>query len=418
MKGRSPATLIALMALPLCAVGADAGDPDAPNSGNQVFSFSAFGTLGVVHSSEQQADFAVGPFQPNGAGYTHSWSAAVDSLIGGQISARITPELSAVLQVIAEQNYDGTYRPRVEWANIKYQFTPDLSVRVGRVELPTFLFSDTRKVGYTYPWVRPPIEVYGLVPITDSDGADFSYRLSIGDLTNTTQGSYVQLDAQQPYDRGAAISRESFNIANTIEYQSLTFRLSYQHARLTITSLDGLLDSFRMFGPQGIAIADRYNSDNKPIETEIIGAEYDPGHWFVISEWGHARFNSFLGEVTAWYASGGYRMGKFTPYLTYAHEGAASNSDPGLTLAGLPPALVGLAAGLNAAVNTVLESIPTQTTDSIGVRWDFMKNLDLKLQADHTRLGADSSGTLINVQPGFRLGSTINLFSVAVNFVF
>jgi hypothetical protein len=416
MKASVPsATLIALMALPLCAIGADAG---SSGSGNPVFSFSAFGTLGVVHSSQEQADFVAGPFQPNGAGYTHSWSAAVDSLIGGQIAARITPELSAVLQVIAEQNYDGTYRPHVEWANIKYQITPDFSLRVGRVELPTFLFSDTRKVGYTYPWVRPPIEVYGLVPITDSDGADFSFRRSLGDLTNTTQGSFVQLNAQQPGNRGAAVSRASFNIANTTEYESLTFRLSYQHARLTITSLDGLLDTFKLFGPQGTAIAEKYDSDDKPVVTEIIGASYDPGHWFLISEWGHARFNSFLGELTSWYASGGYRVGKFTPYVTYAHESAASNSDPGLTLAGLPPALAGLAAGLNAGLNTVLESIPTQATASIGVRWDFMKNLDLKLQADHTRLGADSSGTLINLQPGLRLGSTINLFSVSVNFVY
>jgi hypothetical protein len=416
MTVRSPSVaLIALMALPLCAVGADG---EGSGSGNQVFSFSAFGTLGAVHSSQEQADFTGSVFQPNGAGYTRSWSAAVDSLIGAQLTARIVPKLSAVLQLIAEQNYDGTFTPHVEWANLKYQLTPDLSVRVGRVELPTFLFSDTRKVGYTYPWVRPPVEVYGLLPITASDGADFSYRLNLGDLTNTTQGSYVQSDTQTPDNRGDAVARDSFNISNTSEYKSLTFRLSYQHARLTITSLDGLLAAFKMFGPQGIAIADKYDSDGKPVVTEVISASYDPGHWFVISEWGHARFNSFLGENTAWYASGGYRVEKFTPYVTYAHTSAVSNSDPGLALAGLPPALAGFAAGLNAGLNAVLESIPTQTTASIGVRWDFMKNLDLKLQADHTRLGADSSGTLINLQPGFRLGSTINLFSAEVNFVF
>jgi hypothetical protein len=406
-------TLIALFA-PLCCVGADAGG----SGPDKIFSFSAFGTLGVVHSSQQQADFTGSIFQPNGAGYTRSWSAAVDSLIGAQLTANILPKLSAVLQVIAEQNYDGTFTPHVEWANIKYQFTPDLSVRVGRVELPTFLFSDTRKVGYTYPWVRPPIEVYGLLPITASDGAGFSYRLNVGDLTNTTQGSYVQSNTQQPNGHGEADARNSFNISNTSEYKSLTFRLSYQHARLTITSLDGFLDAFRTFGPQGVAIADKYEADGKAIVTEVIGASYDPGHWFVISEWGHTRFNSFLGENTAWYASGGYRAGEFTPYVTYGREGAASNSDPGLTLTGLPPALAGFAAGLNAGLNAVLESIPAQSTVSLGVRWDFMKNLDLKLQADHTRLGADSAGTLINLQPGFRLGSTVNLFSAAVNFVY
>jgi hypothetical protein len=407
--------VIGLMVIPLCAVGAETAD-SAP--GSSVFSFSGFGTVGETHSSEDKADFTGGIFQPNGAGHTRSWSPEVDSLVGGQVSARITQGLSAVVQVIAEQDYDGTFRPHVEWANIKYQFTPDLSVRIGRFELPTFLFSDTRKVRYTYPWVRPPIEVYSLLPITASDGGGFSYRASLGDVTNTTQGSDVQSNTPQPDNRGAAVARDSINFSNTTEYKSLTFRVSYQHARLTISSLDGFLDTFKMFGPQGIAIASKYAADNKPVTTEVVGASYDPGRWFLISEWGHARLNSFLGESTGWYASSGYRAGQFTPYLTYAHESAASNSDPGLTLTGLPPAVAGFAAGLNAGLNAILQAIPAQHTVSLGARWDFAKNLDLKAQFDHTRIGADSDGTLINVQPGFRPGGTVNLFSATVDFIF
>jgi hypothetical protein len=394
---------------------AETADSD---SSPPIFSFSGFGTLGEVHSSQDQADFTNSVFQPNGAGYTRRWSPEVDSLLGAQLTANIAPKLSAVLQAIAEQNYDGTYTPHVEWANLKYQFTPDFSVRIGRVEEPTFLFSDTRKVGYTYPWVRPPIEVYTLIPITASDGAGFSYRLNAGDITNTTQGADVQNSTPQPGDRGRAIGRESLNLSNTTEYKSLTFRLSYQHVRLSIDSVDGLLDKFRMFGPQGIAIANKFNSDDKPVETELIGASYDPGHWFLISEWGHTRFNSFLGELTGWYASGGYRVGQFTPYVTYAHVSAASNSDPALTLTGLPPALAGFASGLNAALNSILQAIPDQGTISLGARWDCAKNIDLKAQFDHTRISAGSDGTLINIQPGFRPGSTVNLFSATVDFVF
>jgi hypothetical protein len=408
-------SVIALITMPLCAVGAENADS---GSGQSIFSFSGFGTVGEVHSSEDKADFSASIFQPNGAGHTRSWSPEVDSLIGGQLSARITPQLSAVVQLIAQQNYDGTYRPHVEWANIKYQFTPDLSARIGRVELPTFLFSDSRKVGYTYPWVRPPIEVYSLLPITASDGADFSDRLNLGDFTNTTQGSYVQSSTPQPDNRGNAIAKDSINFSNTTEYKSFTFRVSYQHARLTIASLDGFLDTFRMFGPQGIAIANKYDSDNKPVVTQVIGASYEPGHWFVISEWGHAQLNSFLGETTSWYASSGYRVWQFTPYVTYSHESAASNSDPGLTLAGLPPAIAGFAAGLNAGLNSILQAIPAQSTISLGTRWDFAKNVDLKVQFDHTRIGADSDGTLINIQPGFRPGGTVNIFSATVDFVF
>src|SRR5882672_4713402 len=112
--------------LAVAPYGARAAEADAP-----MFSFSGFGTLGVVHSSETQADFTSSILKPNGAGHSHSWSADVDSLIAAQVSANFTPRLSAVLQVISEQHYDGTYRPHVEWANIKYQFTPDFGVRVG-----------------------------------------------------------------------------------------------------------------------------------------------------------------------------------------------------------------------------------------------------------------------------------------------
>src|SRR5271170_6366605 len=89
---------VVLMALPLYAIG----DDTVPGSGSSVFSFSGFGTVGATHSSEDSADFPAGIFHPNGAGYSRSWSPEVDSLIAGQLSARFTPELSAVLQVIAE----------------------------------------------------------------------------------------------------------------------------------------------------------------------------------------------------------------------------------------------------------------------------------------------------------------------------
>jgi hypothetical protein len=121
---------------------------------------------------------------------------------------------------------------------------------------------------------------------------------------------------------------------------------------------------------------------------------------------------------TAWYVSGGYRLGKFTPYLTYAEVKSNRNSDPGLTVAGLPPNLAGFAAGLNASLNAILETNPDQNTISVGSRWDFMRNVDLKLQVDHSREGPGSSGELTNLQPGFRPGGEDNLFTATLDFVF
>ena len=90
----------------------------------------------------------------------------MDSRVGAQLNARFSPQVSAIVQVTSEQRYDGTYRPEVEWANIKYDVTPDFSIRAGRTVLPSFMVSDYRKVGYATPWVRPPVEVYSLMPLT------------------------------------------------------------------------------------------------------------------------------------------------------------------------------------------------------------------------------------------------------------
>jgi hypothetical protein len=137
-----------------------------------------------------------------------------------------------------------------------------------------------------------------------------------------------------------------------------------------------------------------------------------------MGEWAYFRSQSFLGSSTGWYVSGGYRVGPFTPYLTYAQITQRTNSSPGLNLAEVPADLAPTAAALNTTLNQVLNSRPDQYTWSMGVRWDFLKNFDLKLQLDRIDLGAGSQGTLINPQPGFQPGSTVYLFSSVVDFVF
>jgi len=392
--------------------GADTEDAVA-----SMFSFSGFGTLGVVHSSEDRADFSDNIFQANGAGYSRQWSPNVDSRVGAQVVATISPKLSGVLQIVSDQNFDGTYWPHVEWANVKYQFTPDLSVRLGRSVLPSFLFSDTRLVGYTYPWVRPPVELYSLNPVSTNDGIDVLYHLQIGDLVEKIQGNFGYSNTTLPDNRGTSRGRNSWGFIDTSEYGPFTLLLSFQASHLSNTASDSLFDAFRQFGPQGVAIANQYDDDNKLIEIEDVGASYDSAHWLIVGEWSHANTHSFIGDQTAWYASSGYRLGKFMPFLTYAEVRAIGNSNPGLNLMGLPPGAAQAGAGLNAGLNSVLESIADQKTMSAGIRWDFAKNVDLKLQVDHTRLGAGSSGTLINVQSGFVPGGTVNLFSAAIDFV-
>lgn len=412
---------LVLLTMLFCAVDVRAGELDT-----SMFALSGYGTVGVVHSSERQADYTNSPwYKPSGAGYSQNWSASVDSRIGLQLDAKFNPQLSAVVQVVSQLRYDNTYTPSLEWANVKYDFTPDTSVRLGRIVTSTFLASDYRNVGYAYPWVRPPLDVYNMMPVNTNDGVDVSYRSHFGDATNTIQGLYGVDNPKSPGNAyNPAISnnpaRNIWGVFDTYESGPATLRLAYQRANLSLDGINTFFDLFKQFGSQGINLANKYGSYKVPGAFWGASASYDPGKWFVMGEFGQSKIQpSFMGEQRAWYVSSGYRTGNFTPYVAYSRSKKLSNtSDPGLNL-GLVPAgpMQGFAARLNAGLNSFLKPT-TGTTVTVGCRWDIMKNTDLKLQYEHVSLDAGSSGLLINPQPGYKPGGSFNLISAAVDWVF
>jgi hypothetical protein len=382
-----------------------------------VFSFDGFGTFGVVHSDEHDADFLGDGLTQRGAGHTSAWSAEVDSRFGLQLSADVTPRWSAVVQVIYEQRHSG-FAPKVEWANVRYAASPRLDLRVGRTVLPSFLASDHRKVGYSSPWVRPPIEVYGLVPITSSDGIDVEHRASYGEFDNRLQ-IHVGGSTNRSRDGGRIEARRAIGVVDTVEIGALTLRAAYQRADLTIESINELFGAFRQFGPAGNAIADRYDVDDVALTFFGVGAAYDPGTWFLNGEFGRFQSDSAIGERRAWYVGGGLRRGKWTPYATIARTRPGSPlTAPGLDADDFPIEAGPVIASLNAALDTTLGGIPDQQSMSIGTRLDVAPSIALKIQYDYLRLGEGSAGVLTNLQPGFEPGGDVGLVSLSVDFVF
>lgn len=404
------ALAVALLAYPTFS---QADKTEAPR-----FTLNGFGTLGVVHSDEDQADFATNLFVPEGVGHTRAWSPEVDSRLGLQLTANLTPRLTGVLQLITEQRYDDNYTPSVEWANLKYDITPDLSVRIGRMVQSIFMVSQYRNVGYATPWVRPPQEVYRVIPVTNFDGIDFSFRSRFDVYTNTLRGTYGRKVSKLP-DGSEVTASDSMSLTNTLEWGDTTLSASYGIFHLTIDGINPLFDAFKQFGPEGKAIADRYDVDDKRFEVMALGARYDPGDWFVMGELVQSNSDTFIGDSRAWYVTGGYRFGTVTPYLTLARVWVdSSTSDPGLSLGGLPPSLAGLADGLNAGLNGLLGSVAQQKSVTLGTRWDFAQNVALKVQYERLYLDDGSPGILINTQPGFEPGGQVELFSVSLDFVF
>ena len=403
--------LLALTAAGLCGLAQAQTVPD--------LKFSGFGTLAATHSSERNADFVGTIFQPNGAGASRAWALGVDSKLGAQLDAKFSDRLSAVVQVVSQHNYDNSYSPKIEWANLKYQATPELSARIGRIAAPSFLVSDTRFVGYAQPWVRPPVEVYGVIPITSNDGVDVSWRKPFGSVTNTLQAYYGKATAR--LESGKVKSEAGWGINDAVQMGDLTLRAGYTANKLNmeLPGVNTLLGGIAQFGalpapigPQAVALGQKYSVNGMKTASYSLAASYDPGQWFAMAEFVDFRGAGILADSRSWYVTGGYRFGAFTPYATYAKTKSQVAAEPGISF----PAAAPLNAGLNATLNNQFNG--SQDTLSAGLRWDFMKNTALKLQYDHVRNGSGSAGRLAHPLPTLVRGGSYNLFSAALDFVF
>jgi hypothetical protein len=433
-SGRMPCAVsaIVLAAFLWCPAGVRAADEDPASS---MFSVHGFGTLGVVYSDTRDADFVGSPFQPNGAGYGQKFSPGVDSKVGLQIGAQFTAKLSAIVQVVSQHNYDDSWTPQLQWANLNYQFTPDFSIRAGRSVAAPFLVSDTALVGYTYTWIRPPPELYGELPVSNQDGLAATYVLRRGGVQQTLSVSYGQTTVKI-HDGSEVSARKFLQASDAAEVGSLTFRIGYTSLRATadLPPLDPLFAGLTQFGTeasdsgfpaagaQASALGAAYSlraSSPFAFSMATVGVIYDPGNRLLMSEWARTASDGLLANSTAWYLMGGERFGKFMPYLTIGRIESGSNIQPGIATAGLPPPLATAAAALdNGLIVGLRPFAPSQSSATVGVRWDVMKDIDLKLQYDRVRLDDNSEGRLENVQPGFRAGPDVNAISLAMDFVF
>ncbi len=381
-------TLALAAMLPLSAAAQDA---------DSMFSFRGYGTLGMVHSSEDLADFAPSD-APSGAGHTSNWSALPDSRLAAQVDAKFTDKFSGMVQVISEHGARETYRPELRLAQLKYAFTPSLSVRAGRLAPPIFMLSESYKIGYSMPWVRAPSEAYNLNVLID--GVELSKRFNFGNTALT-----VQAMAGASEKAGLKLS-DTRTLAGTIENGSSTFFVSYSTVLVSSENaqLDQLLGFYR---PALSALADQYRVNDDELEFASIGYNYDPGSWFARGEVTRTTGEANLvAKTTNLFVSAGVRVGEFTPYATYGKVKLDS------------PTSIGAADPIGVINGALAGSSEARQSLTIGSRWDFRESAALKLEFSRVDAEDGSNGGLTNLQPGFQRGGSYNLASVSIDFVF
>ena len=395
----------------LAATAALSAHAGALDDGN--LSISGFGTLGVAKSNTDDVKFARYN-QADGVG--DSARVGLDTNLGLQATYKINDWLSGTAQVLTRKATEHTFTTDLTWAFLKARINDETSVRIGRVVVPTFLISDYQNVGYANTMMRPPIEMYGQAPIENSDGADINYQHAFGDLNFTAQAfvgvSRGKLFVSSGSGSTATYRAPAHGISLAGEYGPFLLRVAHARADMEINDIqpiNALTNTLTSVGFGQLASEITFTTGKK-IAFTSIGGTMDWNNIVGQAEYAQRRAKDkvYLPDTNAWYAMVGYRFGNVLPYIAHASaKGAGSSITAPAALAKIP--------ALNAGVTNLLAAAE-QTTDIVGVRWDFAKQLALKVQVDRVKPGA-KSGLLINV-PAAGYNKDVTVVAAGLDFVF
>lgn len=278
--------------------------------------FNGFGTVGFTHLGGEDDGRSYGV-----QGQTNdSWRGDQLSKFGAQLSYGITDTLGVTVQATAKAQQD-EWKANLEWAYLSLQANDRLMLRAGRLRSPVYMYSESLDVGYSYPWLRLPDEVYSQVQVTNYEGVDAVYTmpLSYGSVTFQLAGGQAKDRDYYAYDElfdidygklfGASVSLASNDFG--------TLRIGYVEADIK-TDITGTVDATALgFGAsEPLSLL---NLDKEKGKFTSIGYQYDNGTWISSNEWTSRMIeNDDMESVDSFYLMGGRRFGDFLPHVTYA----------------------------------------------------------------------------------------------------
>lgn len=368
----------------------------------KISALSLFTAMTVAIPTAQADDLNINGFISVGASMLADQKASIagadnqggfknDTVLGLQISKQINDTTSATGQLVSRGTDD--YSTEAAWAFVTYAANDNLDLRMGRLRIPFFVYSDFLEVGYAYNWVRTPEEVYR-IPISSLDGIDLTQRFSTEDIDGSVQAYYGRFQGDfVGYD---ADFRNFAGIALSINLGNFGTRLSYHQTDQIIDTSDpttglGALAAGATILSGGSSAGDDFNFTGQLAQFYEAAVTYDNGTFSAVAEWTALEHgSSLLLDDQAWLVSVAARLGDFTPHLTYSSDKDEYDS------------------GAEGDLQEALGLLNEQTSITAGVRYDYDAGTALKFEIqsndEETVYGADGESTI--------------LYSVAVDLVF
>jgi porin-like protein len=317
--------------------------------------------------------------------YNNDFSLAPESIFALQTDMDLGQDLKATAQLVAKGVDD--FSPEFDWYYLTYQASSNLTLMAGRRNIPMYYYSEYSEVGYAYPWMRPPSNLYWW-QITQFNSIQAMYDFELGDYSNTVtffygnENSYGNKEMLY-YDKlygGTAVTVNEFwtNIVGAnwnISGDNFDVRVVYfqnDRDRETIQQ-DGSIDDYTPFTQQFMGIGGSIDLDPITILFDYNYVSYDDARG--------TRFPTYL-------VSAVYNMDDFQPYVVYSKADHKRTKGLGAT-----------------------NDLEEHNIIGVGVRYNFLPKASLKVQFDQFTDQGDKA-------TGWAYHGDSDTITVGVDFIF
>lgn len=225
-----------------------------------------------------------------------------DTHFGITMSAEIDERWSVAGQLFGSGAEDN-YALVIDWAYATFRAYEEVSVNMGKMKYPNLIVSEYYDIGITYPWIRPPEELYRFEVLGPSlsyeafSGAKLNYENAFGDFefVISAYGGSASLENETMRNMGGVVLSTGTEL--------FKLRAAHNVSRLELG----------MFSERESEMHNRKQS------VTSYGANFDVANIVGYYEYAKGEVEG-LDEVTteASYFTLGYRVGKFMPHVTVA----------------------------------------------------------------------------------------------------
>ena len=384
--------------------------------------FSGFATFGSAYNDNEDMGFRRTLDQDIYA--AGDWEHRLDSRLGLQWNLRWSPRFDAAVQVVLDQTAREHDEDYLDWAFLRYQPRDGSEWRIGRIGFDVFMLSDSRQIGYTYPWVRPPVDFYGLIALYSMDGLDYQHRFDGEENTLYAKAFVGRSHYHTPLRSSGGFNLDLdpiYGFTLLLEHEPWRIRLS--HADLTFASeteaapLADILNTLGAVWPDAPLLAGEFLVEDTRYTYSAIGASYDNNNWLLHSELAILRGErDLLPNSTHGYVSVARRFERFTAFIVFGKSQPRDNARTTVLPVILPPPQqAALEALRDSTIDLINRSRAEQESYGIGLRWDFTSRMALKLQYDRYEVEENGSSLW---HPERKASGNANIFSISLDVLF